>query len=242
MHVPFGIGRFVFAGGFTAASAGFALARQLAGQQDAVRHITVPWARAVAHGIGMDVRVHGAGRVDVDSPCVFVSNHQSHFDIVALYVALPIQPGFLAKQELREVPIFGKAMAVSGHVFVDRKRRSSAFAAIDEAAMQVRDGRPIVIFPEGTRSDPGTVKRFKKGGFHLAKKAGVPIVPVGLRGTAAMLSKHERRVRPGRVDVHIGEPIPAEATSVAPIEEMVERVRREIATLSAMRLVDRDRD
>lgn len=238
MHVPTATGRFAFAGGFTAVSAGYLLLRQLAGQPDAIRRHTVPWAINLARGIGMRVRVHGAENVDPAETAVFVSNHQSHLDIVALFVALPVQPGFLAKRELRRIPVFGKAMEVSGHVFVDRFNRERAFEAITRAAEQVRAGRPIVIFPEGTRSEREVIRTFKKGGFHLAKQARVPVIPVGVRGTARLLPKNRRLIHPGSVDVHIGVPIPPEQFDDRSVDELIDRVRREISRLSALPLME----
>jgi len=238
MHSPTATGRFAFAGGFTAATAGYLLLRQLAGQPDAIRRHTVPWAVNLARGIGMQVRVHGAEQVDPAETAVFISNHQSNLDIVALYVALPVQPGFLAKRELRRIPIFGRAMEASGHVFVDRFNRNRAYEAITRAAEQVRAGRPIVIFPEGTRSETETIKRFKKGGFHLAKQARVPVVPVGVRGTARLLPKNRRLIHPGTVDVHIGVPIAPEEIDACSVDELIDRVRREISRLSALPLLE----
>ena len=189
------------------------------------------WAAGLARVWGMEVTTFGADRMDPAQTYVVMSNHQSHVDIPTLLVALPVVPGFLAKKELRRVPFLGLALELGGHVLIDRTRRVDAFRALEEAAKQVRAGSTLVVFPEGTRSASPTLCSFKKGGFHLAKQAGVPIVPVGIRGTRAILPKHGRLVRPGPVEVHIGTPIGADEIAQLALPRLMERVRKEIALL-----------
>ena len=129
-----------------------------------------------------------------------MANHLSHVDIVALFIALPMNVGFLAKKELRRVPFLGQAMVAGGHVFIDRARRERAVQALDDAAQQVAAGASIVVFPEGTRGDEERVQAFKKGGFHLARQANVPIVPVGIRGTRGIMTRDELVIRPGECE------------------------------------------
>jgi 1-acyl-sn-glycerol-3-phosphate acyltransferase len=236
--VPSRVGRFFFVTGLTGGLSALALARTALGDDDAVRELSGVWADRVARGVGMEVTAFGTEGLDPSEPHVFMCNHQSHMDIVALFQGLPLSPGFLAKRELRDVPLFGRAMDAGGHVFVDRQNREDAFRAIEKAAAQVAAGKSLVVFPEGTRSAPGTVKRFKKGGFHLAKQARVPIVPVGIRGTAAVLPKHSRGLRPGAVSLHLGEPLRVDVIEQLEVDELVREVRVRIAELAGMELVD----
>ncbi len=236
--IPTRVGRFFYVTGLTGGYSALALARTALGDDGAVRELSEVWADRVCRGIGMEVTTVGADAIDPDRPHVFMCNHQSHMDIVALFVGLPLSPGFLAKRELRDVPLFGRAMDVGGHVFVDRQNRKEAFRAIEAAAQQVAAGKSLVVFPEGTRSAPGSVKRFKKGGFHLAKQAGVPIVPVGIRGTAAVLPKHSRGLKPGPVSLHLGAPLPVGDIESMEIDPLIAEVRGRIAELADMELVD----
>jgi 1-acyl-sn-glycerol-3-phosphate acyltransferase len=182
----------------------------------------------------MRLHVHGVENIDARGTYVFMANHLSHVDIVALFVALPMNVGFLAKKELRKVPFLGQAMVAGGHVFIDRGQHERAVQALEEAAEQVAAGASIVIFPEGTRGNEERVQPFKKGGFHLARKANVPIVPVGLRGTRNMMSRDELVIRPGDVHVHIGAPI--QPSAFADADSFADAVRAKISELSEMPL------
>lgn len=223
---------FVWTTGLTGAMSGWVLAAQaVSPDAERFRRDERRWARWVARGNGIDVATFGAEHLDPARAYVLMANHQSHVDIVALFCALPMVPGFLAKAELRRVPVFGRAMAVGGHVFVERGEHSRAVAAIDEAARAIRDGATIVIFPEGTRSRRREVLPFKKGGFHLAMLAQVPIVPIGIRGTADILPKHGRGIRSGRCEVHIGAPIEPSGRS---LDELLTETRARICELAAL--------
>ncbi len=198
------------------------------------RRMTRLWANGLARGWGMEVQAHGRENLDSRGPYIFVANHLSHVDIVALFVALPIDVGFLAKKELRLVPFLGQAMVAGGHVFVDRKKHTSALQAMNAAAQEVRAGASLMIFPEGTRGVREEIQAFKKGGFHLARAAGVPVVPVGLRGTRAIMGRDDYTIRPGVVHVHIGAPMACDG--FADVNALSASVRREISVLAGMPL------
>jgi 1-acyl-sn-glycerol-3-phosphate acyltransferase len=228
-----GIANDVFAVAWTATLCSGALAKHvLTGDPSLVARWTRPWARGLARAWSMQVRAYGSERIDPHGTYVFMSNHQSQTDIIALFVALPVQPGFLAKQELRKLPFLGRAMEVGGHVFIDRVHRDQAFRSIEDAAAQVAAGRSIAIFPEGTRGDGHEVRQFKKGGFHLVKQAGVPLVPVGIRGSARVMPKNGKLIVPGAVEVHIGEPMSPAHIAELPVPELVQETRRAIAELA----------
>jgi len=235
MTVPSVPGRWAFTGAVSIGTALAALVRTgVMRDHGAVARMTPSWSRRLAQGWGMEVEAHGRDHVEPGKTYVFMANHQSYADIVAIFEALPVLPGFLAKKELRRIPFFGRAMEVGGHVFIDRARRDRAFEAIAEAAEQVAAGASIVIFPEGTRADRPGVKAFKKGGFHLAKQARVPILPVGIRGSGSVLPKNSQAIRPGKVEVHIGEAVAAERVVELPLEELIVEVRARILELSGL--------
>ncbi len=223
------------AGVWSAGIISYALARGVVTRNPrSVWNLTPTWAHGVAKSWGLSVITHGAEHLDPNRPYVVMSNHQSYADIIALYLGLPIQPGFVAKQEIRKVPFLGKAMEASGHVFINRSKRRDAIKTMARAAEEVRKGKTLVIFPEGTRSESETVAEFKKGAFYLAREAKVPIAPVGIRGSNRIIRKGSLRIRPGTVHVHIGPPISADEIQALSVTDLVSRVRAAICELADM--------
>lgn len=165
------------------------------------------WSRKMLWAAGVRPTLVGGERVPTDTPVVYVSNHQSWFDIWVLFSLLPGQVRFVAKKELRRTPLLGRAMYAARHIFIDRGNRQAAFAAYDEAARTIGEGLSPVVFAEGTRSRTGQLQPFKKGPFVLAIAAQVPVVPVYCAGTFTLLPKGSVRIRPHPVTVYVGEPI-----------------------------------
>jgi 1-acyl-sn-glycerol-3-phosphate acyltransferase len=165
-----------------------------------------PWAATILLASG--VRVIARGRESVPGhPVLYVTNHQSHFDVLALVKALPGQYRIVAKKELFSIPVFGWALWLAGFIRIDRADRDQAIRSLDRAAGRMRRGHSVVMFAEGTRSPDGRLLPFKKGGFVLALSNGFPIVPVTISGSRAVLPKGRRDVRPGVIEVVIGHPV-----------------------------------
>ena len=166
------------------------------------------WTRALLWAGGVTVRVHGADRMGTGSESrIFASNHVSWYDVFVLAATLP-RYAFVAKAELLRIPIFGAGARAVGTVSIERDNRKSAFASYETAAEQVRGGRPIIVFPEGTRGRAYALRHFKKGPFVLAIAAQVPVIPVVVYGTMAIMPKGAWRIRPGVVDLHLLDPVP----------------------------------
>ena len=138
---------------------------------------------------------------------IFMSNHESQMDPPILVAALPVPAVYIAKKELKYVPFIGWAGWAAGVIFIDRGDRERAIRSIHDAAQQIRGGKNVVIFPEGTRSRAGQMLPFKKGGFALAQDAGVPIIPMATVGGFHVLSSGSLRIRPGRYTLLMGKPI-----------------------------------
>jgi 1-acyl-sn-glycerol-3-phosphate acyltransferase len=198
------------------------------------RRMQRQWANGLVRFWGVHLGVFGAEHMDTAASYVVVSNHLSWADIVVLFIALPTTPGFLAKRELLRVPFLAAALRSGGHVIIDRGRRASAVQALHRAAEEIRGGKTVLVFPEGTRGDSDTIGEFKKGGFHLARDAKVPILPVGVRGSRAVFPRDGLLIHPGRVEVHIGAPVPADEVERTPVDQLVARVRSDVMALSAM--------
>lgn len=138
-------------------------------------------------------------------PVIFMSNHESQLDPPVLIGILPVPAVYIAKKEVKYLPFVGWAAWVAGVIFIDRGDRDRAIKSIQEAAAEIRGGKNVVIFPEGTRSRTGEMLPFKKGGFALALDAGVPIVPMATVGGREVLPPGSMRLRPGRYVVAVGD-------------------------------------
>lgn len=187
------------------------------------------WAKVSLGLAGQHLSVHGQEHLPRQGAVIFMPNHQSNLDILALFAGLPVQFRWLAKQELFRIPLFGLAMRRTDYIPVDRSDRRAAIASMSLAAQRIADGTSIILFPEGTRSSDGDLLPFKKGGFMLALQAQVPIVPVALQGSRESLPKHSWRVRPGRITVQIFPPLPTDGLTTADRERLMEEVRRPLA-------------
>lgn len=165
------------------------------------------WCRMVALTIGARIRVHGTEHVRPDRAYVYVANHSSLIDTPALFAYLPYQFKIMAKRGLFYVPFMGWHLWSSGNFPIDRGDARKTAKSLKSVVDGVRAGKSLVVFPEGTRTPDGRLQEFKYGAFKIAMRAGVPVVPVTIRGTFALLPKTTLAPRPGRVDVFIGEPI-----------------------------------
>lgn len=179
---------------------------------------------------GIRYRVAGRDRVP-GSAVVFCSNHESNVDPAVLFQALHPKLHVLYKAELHRFPIMGTVFDVGGFVPIERGDRERAMQSIFRAAELLRSGNSFLIFPEGTRSRSGNLLPFKKGGFIMAIEAQVPIVPVAVQGGRAAMRKGSRLVRPVRVSVRVGEPIPTAGLTIDDRDALIERVRKDIEGL-----------
>jgi len=188
------------------------------------------WARSIMFVSRVRVELEGTEHLDLELPKILMVNHQSQFDIWVLLGYLPRKIRFVAKKELTSVPIIGQVLVGGGHVIIDRRKLKEAFASYDRAAEQIRAGTSIVVFVEGTRSPDGALLRFKKGGFMLALAAGVPIIPITLAGGIKVLPRTSWRIRSGNIRMVFHEPIDPSQYSVETKEDLIEAVRKAIAS------------
>jgi 1-acyl-sn-glycerol-3-phosphate acyltransferase len=179
---------------------------------------------------GVKVTVSGLDKVDFRRNYVYVSNHASMFDIPAILAGIPDQIRIIYKKELEVIPFFGWGLKYGAYIGIDRGRRVDAMKSLDRAIDRIRGGASVLLYAEGTRTLDGKLQPFKRGAFNLALKAGVPVVPLTVNGSYAILRKHSINVRPGKVELALDTPIDVPSGGGKDAEmELMEKVHAAIA-------------
>jgi 1-acyl-sn-glycerol-3-phosphate acyltransferase len=205
------------------------LAGLLVRGSDATMRLGRIWSRGILRAAGVRPRYEGLENVAASEPCVFLANHQSLLDIFVLVPVLPPATRFVAKRSLFFIPFFGWSLKVSGFIPIERRSYRRAYESLERAADAIRAGRSVVLFPEGTRSRSGKLQPFKRGAFHLAVRARVPVVPVAISGTGRALPPGRWKVRPGSVRVSFAPPIAPLKDEAAGVGALMAAVRERIA-------------
>ena len=192
------------------------------------------WAGLLLHAAGVSVTVQGTEHLSQTEAQIIVANHQSWFDILAIFYVLPVEVRFVAKKELFAIPFFGSALKALGHVRLDRTNLKQAITAYEVASRYIREQRlSVLVFAEGTRSRTGLLQPFKTGPFVLAIESGAPVVPVYVAGTFGILPKGSIRVRPSHVHVTVAPPLPTAGLTVEDRGPLRDRAREVIVRLRA---------
>jgi 1-acyl-sn-glycerol-3-phosphate acyltransferase len=195
------------------------------------------WSRLILKTTGVTVDVAGLERLVPGKTYVFVSNHQSIYDIPILFWSLPYQLRIIAKESLGRFPFLGWHLRRTGHMLVDRKRPDRA-AIFSWASRLTSQGLSLIVFPEGTRSRDGCVARFKGGSFYLALEAGLPVVPLSVIGSRHVMLKGRLATYPGHVRLLVHDPIDTSALAGSDPREFAERVRQRIAPDAELDVAD----
>jgi putative phosphoserine phosphatase/1-acylglycerol-3-phosphate O-acyltransferase len=187
---------------------------------------TSVWGEIATALAGIDVQIHGEAHLWSHRPAVFIFNHQSAIDMLLLCRLLRRDFVGIAKKEIQQNPIFGPVFRLAGAVFVDRADREQAMRAIEPAIDALRQGLSIAIAPEGTRSPTPKLGRFKKGAFHIAMAAKVPIVPIVFKNALDALPKHGFFVRPATIEAVVHKPISTDAWTAENFEQKIAAIHR----------------
>ena len=195
-------------------------------KRDALNFSVSVFADTASALIGLNLKVTGEQHIWSHRPAVFIFNHQSNADLVVMARLMRRDITGVGKRELRDLPIIGRVLEASGVVLIDR---SNTVAAIESMAPLVDamrvEGKSVCLSPEGTRAVTPKLAKFKKGAFHLAMQAGVPIVPVVIHNSGDVQPKGDMLYHPGTVNVDVLPPIDTSSWSVETLDEHVAEVR-----------------
>jgi 1-acyl-sn-glycerol-3-phosphate acyltransferase len=190
------------------------------------------WGRALLRATGVQVTIEGLEKIDPRQIYVFAANHRSYMDIPVILGSIPVEFRFYAKKGLFSIPFLGTHLNRAGHLPVIRGDARASVKSMTLGARLIQEQRiSMLLFPEGGRSSGG-MREFKEGAAYIAIKAGVPMVPLGIEGTRAVLPMGSNYVRSGHVTLRIGDPIPTAALKLHDRGQLIEAVERQVAELA----------
>ena len=195
-------------------------------KREAVNVMGSLWGDLATSAAGIDLRVDGEENLWSRRPAVFIFNHQSGLEVVLLLKLLRRDLTGIAKAELKRNPVFGPLFSAAGVAFVDRSNTAKAVEALGPALEALKQGRSLIIAPEGTRSTTPTLGAFKKGAFRLAMEAGVPIVPVVFRNVLDALPKGAIVVRPAVIETVVLPPVETTEWTLKTLNDEIDKMRR----------------
>ena len=190
------------------------------------------WSRLLLKIAGVRVDLSGMEKISPKGSYVFASNHASYMDTPVVLALIPVQFRFLAKKGLFHIPFLGHHLKRAGHIPVPRDNPREALKMMAEAGRAVKErGISLLIFPEAGRTRTGELLPFKEGAAYIAIKAGVPIVPIALSGTREVLPMGSLNVRPGRVEMRVGDPIPTESLTLHDRSRLTAEIYEKVAEM-----------
>jgi len=190
--------------------------------------ITKIWAYTMLAVSFVRTEIKNKARITTGQSYIIISNHQSHYDILALVTTLGIQFRWFIKKEILKVPLFGYALYAARNIYLDRSDTARAIESINKGMDRLPTGAGVMVFAEGTRSVDGRIQEFKKGGFMAAVVRKLPILPVTVNGSRRVLPKGSLVVKPGRIQVVIGDPIDTHGYTTETVQELIDKTRRTI--------------
>ena len=199
----------------------------ISGKADFMYWTSMKFVRVALRIAGIRFLVDGTENIPAGA-CVFACNHASNADPPVLVLAIPRRLTILIKRELFRIPILSVGMRQAGFMTVDRRAKEGS-VNLDEVAGHLRDGLSLLIFPEGTRSADGRLRRFKRGAALMAIHAKAPIVPVAIAGTPQIMPKGDWRLHPGEVTVRFRPAIDTSRYTIDQRAELMERVEASVA-------------
>ena len=186
------------------------------------------WSRLICQWNGIRVEITGVENILTNQPQIFIANHQGYYDIFALAGYLDVQLRWVSKAILFRIPFMGWAMSAARYISVKRNNRKQSYQAFLKTLEAINMGSSIVVFPEGTRSEDGSIGDFKKGSQLLAQRAGVPMVPITVIGTRDIIRKGSIIIHPGPIKIIISPHVTLDATNAKKGDKILQIIRNTI--------------
>jgi 1-acyl-sn-glycerol-3-phosphate acyltransferase len=190
--------------------------------------LTKIWAYTMLAVSFVRTEIKNKARIIKGQSYVIISNHQSQYDILALVTTLGIQFRWLIKKEILKVPVFGYGLYAARNIYIDRTDTARAIESINKGMDRLPRGASVMVFAEGTRSEDGRIHEFKKGGFMAAIVRRIPILPVTVNGSRRIVPKGSLVVKPGKIQVVVGDPIDTHGYSTDTVQELIDKTRKVI--------------
>ncbi|MEE9543320.1 MAG: lysophospholipid acyltransferase family protein [Thermodesulfobacteriota bacterium] len=191
----------------------------------AIHSIGALWCRIILMLSGIKVNLKGLENLPKEGPVIIASNHQGIFDIPVLQGLLPLQFRWVSKESLFKIPVIGWTMTLAGYISINRESATKSLKSLKEAAKRIKAGTSVLIFPEGTRGPDCELLPFKRGLFMIGTESRVPLVPISISGTSAIMKDHSIWIRPGTVEVQVHKAIDTDGIDE---KELMERCREAI--------------
>jgi len=191
------------------------------------------WGPLLLLMVGGKVIVKGKENLDTSTTYIYAANHMSNFDIPILFAITSVSLHFIAKKELKKIPLFGWCITAMGMIFVDRKNRMKAVESMKAAGELIKSGKNVIAFPEGKRSRSGNIEMFRKGSFVIAKGSQIDVIPIAIKGSEVLHKPGGFKFRPGKVYINIGEPIKANLFMDKKPEEFADYTKKVVEKLYA---------
>lgn len=189
-----------------------------------IHKVTNSWAKLIMKIAGAKINIIGLENIPKDQTVLFVSNHQSNFDIPLLLSSIDIPKGFIAKKELERLPFISTWMKYINCIFMDRDNLRKSAEAIVEGVRLLKSGYSMVIFPEGTRSKGKCVDEFKSGSFKLATKSKCLVVPLTINGTYKLMEENNNAIKRANIELVIHPSIDVSALNKDELEKLPETI------------------
>jgi 1-acyl-sn-glycerol-3-phosphate acyltransferase len=186
------------------------------------------WAYTMLAVSFVRTEIKNKDKILKETSYIIISNHQSHYDIITLVTTLGIQFRWIIKKEILKLPIFGYALYASRNIFIDRSNTTSAIESINKGFDRLPKGVSVMVFAEGTRSPDGQIHEFKKGGFITAVARKISILPVTVNGSRRVMRKGSFTLKPGKIQIVIGNPIDTSGYTNDTIPELIDKTRQTI--------------